>query len=252
MGVIEETSSATPEPLTGRRRWMLFVWLIVLSVALEGAEILAAPFLHITVTAPLVVEVLGAAALLAAAGAGIGLWLGPSLGWDILGLRGWRRGGAIAVGAGLVMGAAQAIFAARFLVTLGLNLTLPPLWLGVIGGLAGAFREEIIFRMGLMTLLTWLGVKLFRQKRPSAALVWTANILTAIVFGAMHYSSDSAQVSGAISPQAFAALVITYHGLAGLLFGWLYWRRGTLAAVAGHFTTDLTITLLSAIPGFIA
>jgi membrane protease YdiL (CAAX protease family) len=149
------------------------------------------------------------------------------------------------------MGAAQGTFAARFLAALGLKLSLPPLWLGVIGGIAGAFREEIIFRMGLMTLLIWLGVKLFRQVRPSVALVWVANILTAIAFGAMHYASDSVQVSGSISPVAFAVLVTTYHGLAGLLFGWLYWKRGTLAAMVGHFTTDLVITLLAAIPGFV-
>lgn len=247
-----QADSSSGAPVVGARRWTLFAVLIVLSVALEGSEILAAPYLHLTVTALLVVGVLSSAALLAAAGAGVGLWLGPTLGWDILGLRGWRRGVAIAIVAGLIMGATQATFAARFLALFGLNLSSSiPLWLGVIGGIAGAFREEIIFRMGLMTLLTWLGVKLFRQTKPGAALVWAANILTAIAFGAMHYSSDSTQVSGAISPIAFAILITTYHGLAGLLFGWLYWKRGTLAAMVGHFTTDLIITLLTAIPGFV-
>jgi len=116
---------------------------------------------------------------------------------------------------------------------------------------SGSARLEIIYRMGLMTLLVWLGARLFRQAKPTAAIVWTANILTALAFGAQHFSSDAAQVSGHISPAAFAALVITYHGLAGLLFGWLYWRRGTLAAMMGHFAADLTINLLTVIPGFI-
>lgn len=248
---METDSVSTPETLTWTNRWSWFFWMVVVSVALQGTEILAAPYLGITVTPGLVALVLLSALLLAAFGAGVGLWLGPSLGWDVLGLRGFRRAAALATLAGVPLGAAQAIFAARFLVTIGLHLTLPPLWLGVIGSLAGAIREEIIYRMGLMTLLTWLGVKLFRQGKPSAATVWIANILTSLAFGAQHFSSDAAQVSGHISPVAFAALVIAYHGVAGLVFGWLYWRRGVLSAMVGHFVTDLVINVLTVIPGFI-
>jgi membrane protease YdiL (CAAX protease family) len=101
-------------------------------------------------------------------------------------------------------------------------------------------------------LLVWLGARLFRQAKASVAIIWVANILTAVVFGAQHLSSDGAVVSGHVSPAVFTALVIAYHAAAGLVFGWLYWRRGALAAMLGHFGADLVITLLDLIPGFIA
>ncbi|HEV7126422.1 MAG TPA: CPBP family glutamic-type intramembrane protease, partial [Ktedonobacterales bacterium] len=213
----------------------------------------AAPYLHLSLTWTLAALVLLSALVLAAVGAGIGLWLGPSLGWDVLGTTGFLRNSApIAALAGLLIGALQAIVAATLLGQIGLHQTPPPLWLGIIGALAGAVREEIIYRLGLMTLLVWLGARLFRQAKASVAIIWIANLLTAIVFGAQHLSSDGAVVSGQVSPVVFTVLVITYHAAAGLVFGWLYWRRGVLAAMLGHFGADLAITLLNLIPGFIA
>lgn len=38
------------------------------------------------------------------------------------------------------------------------------------------------------------------------------------------------------------ALVL--NGIAGLLFGWLYWRRGLEAAVIAHFATDIVLHVL--------
>ncbi|MEO7074143.1 MAG: hypothetical protein ABI068_02435 [Ktedonobacterales bacterium] len=147
-----------------RIRWMLFFWLVVISVALEGAELLAAPFLHINLTLALVAEVLLAAMALAAFGAGIGLWLGPAIGWDVLGKATFLRAAPLAALAGALIGVLQAIVAAKLLGQFGVHVSPAPLWLNVIGALAGAVREEIIFRMGLMTLLVWLGMRLFRQK----------------------------------------------------------------------------------------
>jgi membrane protease YdiL (CAAX protease family) len=235
-----------------RARWAVSCWLVALSVALEGAELLAAPFLHIALTWLIAIGVLLSALVLAAFGAGVGLWLGPAIGWDVLGRAGFLRSAPMAAFAGLLIGALQAVVAARLLGQLGLHQTPPPLWLGVIGALAGAVREEIIYRLGLMTLLVWLGMRLMRQRDPSLAVIWIANILTAIVFGAQHLSSDGAAVSGHVSPVVFTALVISYHAAAGLVFGWLYWRRGVLAAMLGHFGSDLAISLLDVIPGFIA
>lgn len=237
--------------LATRNRWMVFCWLVVVSVALEGAELLAAPYLHLTLTALLAAGVLLSALLLAAFGAGIGLWLAPTLNWDALGLGVFRRSAPIAALAGLLIGALQAVVAARLLGQLGLHQTPPPLWLGVVGALAGAVREEIIYRMGLMTLLAWLGMRLLRQSSVSAGLAWAANILTSLIFGAQHLASDGAAVSGHVSPAGFVALVITYHAAAGLVFGWLYWRRGALAAMLGHFGADMAIVLLDLVPGFI-
>jgi hypothetical protein len=36
---------------------------------------------------------------------------------------------------------------------------------------------------------------------------------------------------------------ITLNGLAGIVFGWLYWKRGFEAAVLAHFAADALIYL---------
>jgi membrane protease YdiL (CAAX protease family) len=34
------------------------------------------------------------------------------------------------------------------------------------------------------------------------------------------------------------------NGLAGVVFGWLYWRRGLLAAMVAHLTFDLVLHVI--------
>jgi membrane protease YdiL (CAAX protease family) len=34
------------------------------------------------------------------------------------------------------------------------------------------------------------------------------------------------------------------NSLAGLVFGWLYWRRGLKAAMVAHFSADLVLHVL--------
>jgi hypothetical protein len=34
-------------------------------------------------------------------------------------------------------------------------------------------------------------------------------------------------------------------GVGGVVFGWLYWRKGLIAAMVAHFTADLVIEVLA-------
>lgn len=40
---------------------------------------------------------------------------------------------------------------------------------------------------------------------------------------------------------------VIYHGFAGVVFGWLYWRRGLLSAMMGHFAADVVLAVLNAV-----
>lgn len=119
---------------------------------------------------------------------------------------------------------------------------------GVVGGLAvsigAAVAEEVWFRLGLMTILVWLGMKLTGSSEASPLSIWLIILITAIGFGAAHLPQLISY--GAGSPFAIAGTVIGNTAV-GILYGWSYWRRGLLAAIAAHFSTDLIIHVISAL-----
>ncbi|MGI8550559.1 MAG: CPBP family glutamic-type intramembrane protease [Dehalococcoidia bacterium] len=104
---------------------------------------------------------------------------------------------------------------------------LPPSWTGCRAAIGAAIREEIWFRLGVMTTMIWLGFKLFRR-HAQGAVIWTAIVLAALLFGAIH-PPQTFPLFGR-SPAA-ARFVLLGNGLAGAVFGWLYWRRGLASAM---------------------
>lgn len=241
-------------------RWKLFGILLLLACTIAVATLAAAPYLKIPLTPFTAIGSVLFAVAVTALGAWIGLWPGRQIGWDAPELRAWvaNEPGAfrainkvlpLAVGGGLATGLIQVAIADGILHALNLQLTTIPLWLGVIGALSGGIREEVMYRLGLMTLIAWIGTKWRRQEQPGPALVWTANGLSALVFGAQHFSSDFALVQGHTSAALLGVIILLYHTGAGLVFGWFYWRRGLVAAMAAHFTSDIAISLVNALVG---
>jgi len=37
------------------------------------------------------------------------------------------------------------------------------------------------------------------------------------------------------------ARALLLNGIGGMIFGWLYWKRGLLAAMMAHFSTDIVL-----------
>jgi hypothetical protein len=103
--------------------------------------------------------------------------------------------------------------------------------LGIWGRLLyGGIAEEVLTRWGLMTLLVWLGMLLVGS--PSPAVVWVAIVVSGVLFGLGHapgYLAAGCQRS----PMFFAAM-ISLNLWASLIFGWLYWQHGLLAAMMAH------------------
>jgi hypothetical protein len=117
----------------------------------------------------------------------------------------------------------------------------PPAWEGLLASLGAGIREELWLRLGVMTPLVWLGAKATRRGEPSPAVVWVANGLAAALFAAIHLPQASAffGLSGPV-----LAFVLVGNGLPGLAFGWLYWRRGLLAAMAAHGAADVVMKVV--------
>lgn len=104
--------------------------------------------------------------------------------------------------------------------------------------LYGGITEEILLRWGLMSLLVWLGWRFVQGRSgvPSNGIAWGGNIIAALLFGVGHL--PAAFMVGLSGP-LWIMLIIGANALLGILYGWLYWRKGLEAAMLAHGLTHL-------------
>lgn len=96
--------------------------------------------------------------------------------------------------------------------------------------LYGGLTEELLMRFGFMTLVVWIVFKI--TKNLNNPTYWIGIILSSLLFAVGHF------------PVAFSAvsqpslMLLTYillgNSIAGLFFGWLYWKKGLEAAFIAH------------------
>ena len=112
------------------------------------------------------------------------------------------------------------------------------------GMLYGGITEELMMRWGMLSLLAWAGWKLFRRGRgePGTAVMWGAVVLAALLFGAGHLGAVTAYVP---LTAAVATRTVALNALAGVVFGWLFWRRSLEAAMLAHMAGHVVFTLAS-------
>jgi membrane protease YdiL (CAAX protease family) len=123
------------------------------------------------------------------------------------------------------------------------ELVIPPAWQGLLASVGAGIREEIWLRLGVMTFVAWLGVLLLRPftgsgRAASSPIAWFANVTAALLFAAIHI--PQAQLLTDFSSRTLAFIMLG-NGLPGIVFGWLYWRRGLVAAMVAHFGLDLIL-----------
>lgn len=114
------------------------------------------------------------------------------------------------------------------------------LYYAIVSFSAG-ITEEIIFRLGLMSLVIAI-IQFFRNvDRPSAKVVWLGIIITAIFFGLIHLP-----LSKNFSNFTFVTISATMIGnlITGSFFGWVYWKHGLLVAIIVHIVWDLVFHVI--------
>jgi hypothetical protein len=207
----------------------------------------------------------GASVLVMGVCVGVGLWAARRVGLGAPFLEAALEGQSVAgrlkailpLSAGLGAGAAVAV--------MGLNLLLfkpmflgkygpgaarlfsarsqPPAWQGILASLHGGIVEEIGFRLFLVSLLVWIGARVAANPdgSPRRWVFGAAIVGAAVAFGLAHVPNATAFVP-------FSALLLAralvLNGIAGVVLGWLYWRRGLEAAVIAHFTADIVVHVL--------
>ncbi len=119
----------------------------------------------------------------------------------------------------------------------------------VAGVLAGGIFEELLMRWGLMTLLAWVGWRLFQngQGSPSRGVMLGALIGAALLFGAGHLPATAVVVP--LTP-LIVLRAFLLNGLAAAVYGWLFWRRSLEAGMISHATGHLVFTIASVITRF--
>jgi membrane protease YdiL (CAAX protease family) len=112
----------------------------------------------------------------------------------------------------------------------------PPLLARV---LYGGITEEVLMRWGVMTCLTWLTWRLLQRPGQAVrpAYVVFAIVASSLLFGLGHLPAAHFLL-GEFTPSTLS-WVIGANTTVGLLFGWLFWRRGLESAMVAHATTHL-------------
>jgi len=118
-----------------------------------------------------------------------------------------------------------------------------PLWQGFLAAFYGGIGEEILLRLFFVTLLVWIMWRFSRSNdvKPSTTTIWVAIVSAAIIFGLGHLPATA--VLTTITPLIILRAVLL-NGIGGVIFGWLYWKKGLEAAIIAHFITDIVLLVI--------
>lgn len=144
-----------------------------------------------------------------------------------------------------VLTALAICFADMLFTALGVSLsthqTYAPAWQTLLAALYGGIAEEVLMRLFLMTVFIWISLKVSRSEKPTPLGIWVSVILAAVIFGIGHLPV-TASLTQLTALVIFRALVL--NGIGGIVFGWVFWKKGFEAAVIAHFTTDVVLLTL--------
>jgi membrane protease YdiL (CAAX protease family) len=129
---------------------------------------------------------------------------------------------------------------------LNLQYAQPAAWKGFLASFYGGIAEEIQLRLFLMSLFVWLGcfASKTQEGKPTNSVFWIANILAAVLFGLGHLPATEMILP--LTPLVITRAILL-NGIGGVIFGWLYWKRGLEAAMIAHFSADIVLHVLLAL-----
>lgn len=100
----------------------------------------------------------------------------------------------------------------------------------LVGSIGAGIFEELVFRLGLMSALVWIGLRAVRAwSLPHWLAGAFAVVVSALVFSWFHH----------LCGQPFDQRVFLYRTMAGILLGLLMWARGYGVCVYTHAIYDV-------------
>lgn len=105
--------------------------------------------------------------------------------------------------------------------------------------LYGGIVEELFLRFGLMTFFVWVGSKITKNTRNY--VYWVGILLAAVIFAIGHFPVVFNSVE---NPSAtLLSYIILGNSIGGIVFGWLYWKKGLESAIIAHAFTHVVLVL---------
>jgi len=120
----------------------------------------------------------------------------------------------------------------------------PPIWQGFLASFYGGIAEEILLRLFFMTFIVWLISKLTRSNSEiihNNTAMGVAIFIAALLFGIGHLPATAALVE--LTPLVIIRALLL-NGIGGIVFGWLYWKKGLEAAIIAHFSADIILHVI--------
>lgn len=190
-----------------------------------------------------------------------GLYFAKKVGFGLPILEGWLEGKPvkdyiksilpISIGLGIIAGVLiiglDYIFSfAGAVINVTSSQLTPPAWQGFLASFYGGINEEILLRLFLMTFIVWIIFKIKKTEAgyPTKVGVWFAIILASILFGIGHLPTLAAITT--LTPILIARTIIL-NSVGGIIFGWLYWKKGLESAMLAHFSADIILHVIPAI-----
>jgi len=96
--------------------------------------------------------------------------------------------------------------------------------------LYGGITEELLLRFGFMTLVVWIFFKLAKRLNNSA--YWTGIVIASILFAVGHFPVVFSSLSN--PSLLLLSYILIANAVGGLIFGWLYWKKGLESAIIAH------------------
>ena len=131
-------------------------------------------------------------------------------------------------------------WAGNQLVPLNFPETTTLIWQGALASLYGGIVEEILIRLCLMSVLIWLAGFVWKTAdgKPVPTAFWVGILGAAVLFGLAHLPATELMVE--VTPFViFRAILL--NGIGGIVFGWLFWKRGLESAMLAHFSADIIL-----------
>ena len=124
-----------------------------------------------------------------------------------------------------------------------------PVWKAFLASFYGGIAEEILLRLFLVSLFVWITCKIKKTKdgQPTAFGIWFSIFAAAVIFGLGHLPA-TAQITPLTGVVVLRAIVL--NGAGGIIFGWLYWKKGLESAIIAHFSADIVLHIIT--PWFVS
>ena len=129
----------------------------------------------------------------------------------------------------------------------------PGAFVGFLASFYGGIAEEVLLRLFFVPFLCLLIIG--AMKLPGYAkswkytdnIVWVSVVIAAIVFGLAHLPGTA--VIMAITPAVILRAVLL-NGIGGVVFGWLFFRKGLEFAMISHFSLDIVLHVFLPLIGY--